>query len=242
MKNVLSLLALLLLVLCFCLPGLGQSAGYDLLQTGSGTFVDLSSLGLGHVPLQGVPIETCTGNTDTIMHRTQNVPAGGGTVPLNVTALFMKSTSSVTFHGQSADVYVTINNSGGLISTSVLPQPDALSASAGAITVRTNGTFDSSFTVNADIIFVKAGTSVTNSANWLGHQPAASQTISSVNSRWSSTPPSGYPSCSTFPSGGFYPTTLLHVSGPHPASPAKCVTGLAAQASTPPRIVCIAAQ
>lgn len=243
MKKILFLLPLLLLVLCFSMPGLAQSAGYDLLQTGTGTFVDLSSLGLGHVPLQGVPIEACTGNTDTIMHRTQNVPPGGGTVPLVVTALFMKSTNPVTFHGQPVDVYVTINNSGGIISTSVLPQPDALALSAGTITVRTNGTFDSSFTVNADIIFVKAGTSVTNSANWIAHQAAPAQTISSVNSTWSSTPPAGYPSCAAFPSGGFYPTTLLHVSGPHPTKLASCGTIAPAQTTTTPRIVtCIAAQ
>ncbi|HYX51914.1 MAG TPA: hypothetical protein VE783_00565, partial [Candidatus Limnocylindrales bacterium] len=42
-----------------------QSAGYDLLQTGSGASVDLSSIGLGKVPLQGVPIQTSTGSTDT---------------------------------------------------------------------------------------------------------------------------------------------------------------------------------
>jgi hypothetical protein len=243
MKKILSLLTLLLLVLCLSLPGLAQSAGYDLLQTGSGAFVDLTSQGLGIVSLQGVPIEACTGNTDTIMHRTQNVPTGGGTVPLVVTALFMKSTSPVTFNGQSVDVYVTINNSGGVISTSVLPQPDALTLSTGTITIRTTGTFDSSFNVNADVIFVKAGTSVTNSANWVGHQPAPTKTISSANSTWSSTPPSGYPSCSAFPSGGFYPTAMLHISGPHPTKPAACGTIATAQTTTTPRIVtCVVAQ
>lgn len=203
------------------LPLAAQTAGYDLLQTGSGASIDLSSGGLGTVPLQGVPIQSTLGSTDTIMHRTQDI-VGGGTTPLNVTALFMKSTSSVTFSGQQVDVYVTINNSAGAISTSVLPQPDTLTASSGSLTARSDGTFDSSITVNADVIFVKAGTSVTNSANYVGHQPASSITLTSSGSTWSSTPPPGYPSSSTFPSGGFYPKPVHN--GPHPVVPSTCNT------------------
>ncbi len=201
-----------------------QTAGYDLLQTGSGASIDLSSVNLGNVSLTGVPIQGGTGNTDTIMHRTQDVPQGGGTVPLEVTALFMKSTSSVTFNGQQVDVYVTINNSGGKVSTSVLPQPDSLSGSTGTMTVRTDGTFDSSFNVNADVIFVKAGTSVTNSANYVGHQAAKTISLSSTNSTYTTTPPSGYPSSTTFPSGGIYPRPVHN--GPHPVIPSKCSSGV----------------
>jgi len=141
---------------------------------------------------------------------------------VNVTALFMKSTSSVTYSGQQVDVYVTLNNSAGAIPTSVLPQPDTLSASTGTVTVRSDGTFDSSITVNADVIFVRAGTSVTNSANYVGHQAASSISLSSSNSSWSSTPPAGYPSSSTFPSGGFYPRPVHN--GPHPVVPSTCNT------------------
>ena len=54
-----------------------QTAGYDLLQTSSGASIDLSSLGLGVVNLKGVPIQSSTGNTDTIMHRTADMPSGG---------------------------------------------------------------------------------------------------------------------------------------------------------------------
>jgi hypothetical protein len=203
------------------LPLAAQTAGYDLLQTGSGASIDLSSVGLGTVSLQGVPIESDLGSTDTIMHRTQDI-VGGGTTPVNVTALFLKSTSSVTFSGQRVDVYVTLNNSAGAISTSVLPQPDTLTASGGSLTARTDGTFDSSITVNADVIFVKAGTSVTNSGNYVGHQPASSITLTSSGSTWSSTPPAGYPSSSTFPSGGFYPKPVHN--GPHPVVPSTCNT------------------
>jgi hypothetical protein len=228
----------------FVLPGLAmlalfaasalasaQTAGYDLLQTGSGASIDLTSVGLGKVTLNGVPIAGGTGTTDTIMHRTQDVPQGGGTVPLEVTALFMKSASSVTYNGQPVDVYVTINNSGGKVSTSVLPQPDSLSGSTGTMTVRTDGTFDSSFNVNADVIFVKAGTSVTNSANYVGHQAASTISLSSTNSTYTTSAPSGYPSSTTFPSGGIYPRPVHN--GPLPVIPSKCGTAKPASPQSP---------
>ena len=161
--SLLFLLSAFVLLLASPLPVSAQSAGYDLLQTGSGASVDLGSL--GNVPLQGVPIQTSLGNTDTIMHRTQDT-VGGGKTPVEVTALFMKSKSSITYNNQPVDVYVTVNNSGGKIATSVLPQPDSTSSS-GTVTVNSGGTFDSSITVTADLIFVKAGTSVTNSANYV---------------------------------------------------------------------------
>ena len=220
---VLSSLAMLALMAASTLAS-AQTAGYDLLQTGAGASIDLTSVGLGKVNLNGVPIQTSTGNTETIMHRTQDVPQGGGSVPLEVTALFMKSASSVTYQGQPVDVYVTINNSGGKVSTSVLPQPDSLSGSTGTMTVRTDGTFDSSFNVNADVIFVKAGTSVTNSANYVGHQAASTISLSSTNSTYTTTAPSGYPNSSTFPSGGIYPRPVHN--GAHPVVPSKCSTGV----------------
>lgn len=224
MKRILQLVTLTALLYCFAAPVMAQTAGFDLLQTGSGASVDLSSIGLGSVPLQGVSIMSSLGNTDTIIQRTANGP---GSVPINVYALFMKSQNPVSFHGQSCDVYVTINNSGGAISTSTLPQPDSLSGSTGTVTITSNGssggTFDSSFTVNADLIFVKAGTSVTNSSNYVGHQAAPSNSMSSTASSWSSTAPSGYPSSSSYPSGGFYPRPVH--TGPHPVVPASCGTG-----------------
>ena len=229
------------------LLGTAQSAGYDVFQTGSGASVDLSSLGLGQVSLQGVPIQSSTGNADTIMYRPQAVPSGGGTIPVNLWALFMKSVSPVTFNGQSADVYVTVNATGGAIATTVLPQPDSLSASTGTITVYPNsdgtgGTFDSSITINADIILVIANTSVTNSANYLGHQAAPAITLSQTGSSFTTTAPSGYPlqttvalqssvanganvaaASTSLSSGGFFPKPV-HV-GPHPVVPAQNTGG-----------------
>ena len=218
------LVSALALLLACSLPAVAQSAGYDLLQTGSGASIDLSSAGLGNVSLQSFPIQSSLGSTDTIMHRTKDT-VGGGTTPVEVTALFMKSVNSVNFQGQQVDVYVTINNSGGTISTGVLPQPDALSSSTGTVTVRSDGTFDSSITVNADVIFVTAGSSVTNSANYVAHKPAAAISLSSSNSTWSSTAPAGYPSSPSFPPGGFYPKPVHN--GPHPVVPSTCNTPVA---------------
>jgi hypothetical protein len=214
------------LVLLCSLPAAAQNAGYDLLQTGSGAYVDVTNL--GRVTLQGVAIQSSLGTTDTIMHRTKDTP-GGGDTPVDVTALFMKSTKSYTVGTQQVDIYVTLNNSNGVISTSVLPQPDALTASSGTVSIHSDGTFDSTITVNADLIFVNAGTSVTNPANYVNHQAAPSITLTSSGSTWSSTPPPGYPSSPSFPSGGFYPTPVH--TGPHPVTPSTCNTGTTTTAS-----------
>lgn len=229
--SLLSLLALVVLLVACSLPASAQTAGYDLFQTGSGASVDLSSLGLGSVSLQSVPIQASLGNTDTIMHR-KNDTVGGGSTPVEVTALFMKSASSVTYKGQSVDVYVTLNNSAGVIPTSTLPQPDTTSSS-GTVTVRSDGTFDSSITVNADLIFVKAGTSVTDSTNYVAHQGAPAITLSSTNSTWSASAPGGYPSSTSFPSGGFYPKPVHN--GPHPVIPSSCGTGVHTFSQTGPQ-------
>jgi hypothetical protein len=217
------LVAVAALLLVSFVPALAQNPGFDLFSTGSGSSVTLDNIGA--VPLQGVAIQGSTGNTDTIIQRTQSVPPGGGSVNVTVFALFMKSTSPVNFNGTSADVYVTINNSGGQISTSVLPQPDSLSASAGTVTVRNDGTFDSKIVVNADVIFVKRGASVTDPNNYLGHQAGPSVTMSSSNSTWTETPPPGYPSAPGFPPGGFFPNVVNgHLIPPHvhPILVAKC--------------------
>lgn len=213
------------LVLAGSLIAPAQTAGYDLLQTSAGASVDLSDFNLGSVQLAGVPIQGSTGNTDTIMHRTKDGP---GSVPVEVYALFMKSTSAVNFNGTQADVYITVNNSGGAISSSTLPQPDTLSPSQGTVTINTDGTFDSSITVNADVIIVPAGGSPSGTSLKTG--AARAITLTSKGSPWSSTPPSGYPSSSGLPSGGFYPRPVH--TGPHPVQPASCST-LVRTADTP---------
>lgn len=200
------------LLLAGSLPASAQGPGYDLFHTGSGTTLNLPNV--GPVALQGVPIESDTGNADTITQRLQSVPPGGGKVPVSLTALFLKSTSPVTVNGQSADVYVTVNNSQGLIPTSVLPQPDSLPASNGSVTVNPNGTFICIIIVIPDIIFVRPGTSVTNPQNWLSHQPGQAVTVSSDTSTWSVNPPAGYPQPTRFPSGGFFIVKIIEIQNP----------------------------
>ena len=253
-RTFLRLAAVMIVVFTCAVIGSAQTSGYDLFQTGSGASVDLSSMGLGVVNLQGMPLtvpNNNVGNTDTIMYRPNDFPSGGGTVSVTVWALQMKSVSPVTFSGQSADVWVTINNSGGAISSSSLPQPDALSPSTGTITnYPSSGTFDSSITVNADVIFVKAGGSPSDSTAVLGSGAAPAITLSQTGSSYSSTAPAGYPIQSSpttgfaaatttatsvsLGSGGFYPRPVHR--GPHPVVPAtqpvsKCLTPLTPTAS-----------
>jgi hypothetical protein len=206
-----------------------QSAGYDLLQTGSGSQVDLSTVSnpscgtwpnLGSVTLNGRPFDGSIGNTDTIMHRTAT--SQSNVFNVSVYALSLESANPIIFNGQSADVYVTINNSGGNISQSSIPQYGTTSSS-GTVTINSGGTFDSSITINAEVIIVSAGQDPSNSANVLCHAGAQGTTLSGTASSYSATAPAGYPSSSTYPSGGFYPQPVhsapLHS---HIVQPATC--------------------
>lgn len=232
MKHLCLFLALGALAVLLSPTALAQCNGYDQFQTGAGTSFDLGS-GIGTVSFQGVPIQSSTGNADTIIQRTSSGTTG--TCNISVYALFMKSTSPITFNGQSADVYATINNTGGAVSTSVLPQPDTLSASSGTLTITSSGpsggTFDSSLTVNADLIFVKAGTSVTNSSNYLGHQVAPGKTLVATGVSWSTTAPSGYPTC--LAANGFYVYKISGASHLHVVQAAVSTCGGGVGAQTP---------
>lgn len=238
-KCALYLAAFATLLFAFSLPALGQIAepGYDLFQTGSGTSVDLGG-NIGTINLQGVPIQTSvTGNADTIIYRPDAIVTSGVAYPLSVFALFMKSTSTITYDNQQCDVYVTINASGNntssptYISPSVLPQYDTLTASTGTITVYTsNSTFDSTITVYADVIIVPTGANPANSSSVLYHQAETTGiTMSQQGSSYSTTAPAGSPnamvpgepllpgahnaassssSSTSFPSGGIYPSPV----------------------------------
>ncbi len=230
-------LAIAMLFAC-SLFGFGQSAGFDLLQTASGSQVDLSSVSspscgswpnLGSVSLNGRPFDGSIGSTDTIMRRTAT--SQSNVFNVSVYALSLKSASPVNFNGQSADVYVTINNSGGSISQSAVPHYGTTSSS-GTVTINSNGTFDSSITINAEVIIVAAGQDPSNSANVLCHGGAQQTTLSGTASAFSSSAPSGYPSSSTYPAGGFYPRPVH--SAPmhsHLVQPATCSTDVATPVS-----------
>lgn len=241
-----------------------QKAGYDFLQTPpQGAAIDLSKVVCGpgsppgchpfpgipvqpqKIPLQGVPICPCTGASDTIMHRTQDVGAGGK-VPITVVALFLKNSGAVTLNGAPVDVYITVNNSNGVIGQHVLPQPDALPASTGQLIVHPNGTFDSSIHVIADVIVVAKGAGA-NAPPKL-HQRGPDVDLKSAGSPWSKTPPAGYPTECFFPGNGFYPGGNIAETAPshsHPVSPAIDRTGFNNQPSytgncqnRPPGTVC----
>jgi hypothetical protein len=218
-------------------------AGYDLLQTESGASIDLSkvagpglSISPSTVPLRGVPICTCTGGTDTIMYRIQDVPPVGGKcgrkmaaqgsdrcVSLSVVALFLKNSEAVTINGRPVDVYVTVNHSNGVIGQGALPQPDSrLPESTGWLTVHTNGTFDSEIHVVADVIVVPVGADVKTLANQLSHMQGPTVDLTSSGSAWSPTPPAGYPAECFFPANGFYPGGSVPETAPlhaHPVAP-----------------------
>ena len=218
-------------LLAFAPSALAQQAGYDLLQTPGGAAIGVPGVSPSTVPLQGVPICACTGQADTIMHRTAADPSGHAT--LTVVALFLKNSVPVTRSGSPVDVYITVNNSNGVIGQNVLPQPDALPPSTGTLTIRSNGTFDSSFTVHSDIIIVAQGADVRNPATHIAHTPAAPVTLGANNNVWSSLPPAGYPPECYFPANGFYPggpVPETAPTGPHqhpvvPSGPSVPPTG-----------------
>jgi hypothetical protein len=217
------------LLLAGSLAASAQTEGYDLLQTPSGAAqVDLSSIpgfSPGSIGLEGVPIcRTCIGSADTIMHR-KDVRAGA--INLELVALFLKNSGAVSFRGKPVDVYLTVNNSNGVIGNNVLPQPDQLPPSIGTMTVSSN-TFDSHIQVVADVIVVLAGAGVTDPKKQLHHEMGPKVDLKSTGSIWSSTRPAAYPVACLFPANGFYPAGLVAETAPqghaHPVTPAGSTT------------------
>lgn len=221
MKRMIWFVTMASLLLACSWPAAAQCAGnnnmnvggYDLLQTVSGTQDDLSSLGLGVVSFSGVPLPgNLAGTADTVVCRITplpgQIPSGGATLNIQIVALLLSG--NTTYQNQNVTVYATINqttNASGAyaISRSQLPVPDQaqLQASTGTMTVASNGTFNTnSLNIQADLIVVPQGQPVTATPIFTAPMPA--DTISSSGSTWTTTAPSGYPSSSTFPSGGFY--------------------------------------
>jgi uncharacterized repeat protein (TIGR01451 family) len=138
--------------------------GFDLFVTEPGTSVDLTGVGLGVVPLEGVPLPGFT-TTDTIVERIQgsgspfDPPGDSVKIDIELVALHLQSVSPVDltplggpFVGVFADLHTTINE-GNIIPG--LPQPDAIAPSIGEMEIRHDlgpgagddfgGTFDSCF-------------------------------------------------------------------------------------------------
>jgi hypothetical protein len=195
----------------------GSGGGYDLLQTPSGSTDDLSTIGLGKVTFQGVPLPSVAevGTADTIVQR-QNaipnpIPQTGACIPIQIVALYLQSTGTVicnnsqcgSYTGQPVTVYATINQVQSIIPTSQLPQYDTLNASTGTMTVFPNYAFNTNgTTIQADLIVVPPGSPVT--ATKIFSTPMPADSISASGSSWTTTEPAGYPNSPYFPSGGFY--------------------------------------
>ena len=193
-----------------------QTLSNDLLQTGSGTQEDLSSLGLGTVTFNGVALSTDTGPADTIVQHAA-IPSGGGTVNIQVIALHLQNAGTVTcnnqakcgsHYGQSVDVHATINLASATNGHISLPQPDSLDASVGTMTVSSDlSTFDSSFTtIEADIIVVAVGAGVNGTPIFTSKGPSAS--MSASGGTLSANAPANYPVSQNFPTVSPYVISL----------------------------------
>jgi hypothetical protein len=138
------------------LLGLPQSAnalsifkGTDYVMTPSGG-AEINLPGFGVVQFTGLPINTgVSGAADTIINRTQDVPQSGGTTPLEIVGLSLRKLNVGNF-----DLFAGLQSySGG-------------TASTGTMTIRhenldtdpTQGTWDSSFTINGTVVVVPKGT------------------------------------------------------------------------------------
>jgi hypothetical protein len=191
--------------------------GFDLLQTPSGSTDNLSSIGLGTVTFQGVALPSVAGvgMADTIVCRitplTYPISGNGEGLNIQIVAMLLESVGTVTcnnslcgsYYGQPVTVYATINQTDQYIPLTQLPEPDYLSPSTGSMTVFSNDTFNTNgTTVQADLIVVPPGASVTSSAIFTTPMPKDS--ISASGSSWTSTAPAGYPNSTNFPPGGFY--------------------------------------
>jgi len=212
------LVSLMLITTLLVCVGLGsaQTLSNDLLQTGTGTQEDLSSLGLGTVTFNGVALSTDTGPADTIVQHNA-IPAGGGTVNIQVIALHLQNAGTVTcnnqakcgsHYGQSVEVHATINVASATNGHISLPQPDSLDASVGTMTVSSDlSTFNSSFTtIEADIIVVPVGGGVNATPIFSSKGPAAS--MSASGGTLSANPPANYPVSQNFPTVSPYVISL----------------------------------
>lgn len=215
MKRLAYLMLITMLLACVGF-GSAQTLSNDLLQTGSGTQEDLSSLGLGTVTFNGVALSTDTGPADTIVQHNA-IPSGGGQVNIQVIALHLQNAGTVTcnnqakcgsYYGQSVEVHATINVASATNGNISLPQPDSLDASVGTMTVSSDlSTFSSSFTnIEADIIVVPVGAGVNGTAIFTSKGPAAS--MSASGGTLSATAPANYPVSNNFPTVSPYVLSL----------------------------------
>jgi hypothetical protein len=141
----------------------------------------------GDISLVSVPIPNLPATVDTVTQHGTILPGQTGSVPFELTGLYLRSANPVPVPGMPgtlADLYVTVNTNGVFS----IPVYDQLAPSTGALTVLTNPssgtlTFRTSFTVHSDAIFVTPGTNPANPKNVEAHfvAPAITQSSSTIS-------------------------------------------------------------
>jgi hypothetical protein len=184
--------------------------GYDLFTTIAGPYTFAKVPGFGTIRFKGVPVGP--GTVDTIVQRLNGInpfPVGdSGVIDIRLDVLSLESVAPVRLPGGTlADVYATINALPALYPK--LPQPDSLSPSTGTMTVYhgfpDGGSYDASFSVNADLIFTKVGGNPDIAADRLFTMAAPSYTLDAVNSPWLDLPvPGDDRHTADLPAGNFY--------------------------------------
>ena len=127
----------------------------------------------GTVTLEGVPLNPAVNDIDTIIQRHNTVSAPGGSTPLTMTALSLKSTSPIT---------VTYGN-GSTQTWDVKVGLSLFKASTGSMTINSS-TFDSTLKVWPRFTFTRGTTTLvldTGSSSLAASSTAASQTAIDFN-------------------------------------------------------------
>jgi uncharacterized protein (TIGR03382 family) len=120
------------------------AAGSDYFQTLPGTFANVP--GIGFVSFMGNPIGP--GSTDTIVQRQADADINGAPIPIQITALSLKSTAPVNIGGSFFDVFVNLDTS------------DQTVHNKGSMTINgtpAGGTFSSFFDVFYDVTATQVG-------------------------------------------------------------------------------------
>ena len=185
------------------------NAGFDLIETGpGGASLDLTPMGLGVVSMNGFAMGP--GDTDTIVHRTTGLPAGGiGPISSEIIDLNLRSASDIVNFGFFGNLHPH--------SVIVSLRTGIGNESLGTVTVTSHndgaadpgGKFSSNFTVKAKATFFDEMDNVVHSTVDL-----PDDTLMSTNADWTHAPPINYPNSVAHPSGGFHIGPVLHL-GPH---------------------------
>ncbi|MBW2363116.1 MAG: hypothetical protein JRG84_19640, partial [Deltaproteobacteria bacterium] len=188
----------------------GVEAGFDFFQSLPGTHVDLSAIGIGVVPMEGVPLDPgCMGEADTIVRRDAPVPIGGGTIDIELVSLQLKSVDPVDLTplggpliGVFSDLYATVDVGDQFPN---VPVYDPLLPSVGQMEIQhqleQGGSFQSCFGdlsdpgtcavlgvtgggVYADAIFVVPGGDPNNLGDVIQKAPAPRITLYAAGATW----------------------------------------------------------